>query len=318
MNERDELLATVASLYYKLDHSQAEIAKRLDVSISKVSRLLKEAKASGIVNIQIRMPLPRDIELEQRLIEQFGLHEARVLQTTSEQDEGSLLRLTGQLAAAYLQHIIATLPPNSSIGVAWGTGVHAAVSALPDKIGKQIDVVQLIGGVGALDIDSPDLGRIVAVKLGGRHYDLHAPVLVEQASARTILMGEPSVREGIARARSVKLAITGIGTVQNKASSFLRAGLLTRSDLAHLRSLGAVGEIAGRFFDANGRSEGIDINQRIIGVELDDLRHIPTVVAVARSTIKAQGILGALRGHYLNVLATDDVTARALIALNGR
>lgn len=315
MDERQELLATVASLYYKLDQNQSQIAKRLGVSISKISRLLQEAKDQGVVEITIRMPSPRDIELEQKLVERFGLHDTRVLQTGRESDEQQLLRSTGTIAATFLQGVIGTLAPGSSIGVAWGTGVHAAVSALPDKVGKQIDVVPLLGGVGALDIDSPDLSRIVAAKMGGRHYDLHAPVLVEQAHVRSILMSEPSVREGIVRARSVKLALTGIGTVQEKASSFLRAGLLTKSDLAQLRNRGAVGEVAGRFYSLSGSPEGLEINERVIGVELEDLRHIPLVVAIARGLPKIEAILGALNGRYLNVLCTDDITANAILAL---
>lgn len=315
MDERDELLATVASLYYKLNQSQAEIAERLGVSTSKVSRMLKEARDRGIVDIRIHMPIPRDVELEQELAHCFGLKEAIVSQSAGETDETELLRATGQLAAGYLQRVIASLPAGTSIGVAWGTSVHAAVSALPAMPGQQIDVVQLMGGVGSYTVDSPDIARILAVKLGGRHYDLHAPVLVEQSRVREIFLTEPAVREGIMRAKLVKLAITGIGAVQEKASSFLRAGLLTRGDLAHLRAQGAAGEMVGRFFTIGGRCEGIEINERIIGIEVDDLRRVPLVMAVARGLPKVEAILGALHGNLLNVLATDDVTARSILAM---
>lgn len=317
MDERDELLATVASLYYKLNQSQAEIADRLGVSTSKVSRMLKEARDRGIVDIRIHMPIPRDVELEQELTRVFGLRDAIVSQAGGETDETELLRTTGQLAAGYLQRVIGSLPAGTSIGVAWGTSVHAAVSALPAMPGQQIDVVQLMGGVGSFTVDSPDIARILAVKLGGRHYDLHAPVLVEQSRVREIFLTEPAVREGIMRAKLVKLAITGIGAVQEKASSFLRAGLMTRGDLAHLRAQGAAGEMVGRFFSIQGNCDNIEINERIIGIELDDLRRVPLVVAVARGAPKVEAILGALNGRLMNVLATDDVTARGLLALAG-
>ena len=99
MDERDELLATVASLYYKLNQSQAEIADRLGVSTSKVSRMLKEARDRGIVDIRIHMPIPRDVELEQELTRVFGLRDAIVSQAGGETDETELLRTTGQVAA---------------------------------------------------------------------------------------------------------------------------------------------------------------------------------------------------------------------------
>ncbi|MBP8972396.1 MAG: sugar-binding transcriptional regulator [Anaerolineae bacterium] len=317
MYQRDELLATVASLYYQLHISQSDIAARLDVSSSTVSRLLKEAHQKGIVEIQIRVPTPRDFELEQQLIKRFGLKDAYVLKTSPDQTNENLLGAIGRLAATCIGRVIEGLPPGSSIGVAWGTGVHAAVSALPDHYAQNIDVVQLLGGVGALAIDSPDLARMVAQKLGGRHYDLHAPVLVEYPESREVLMHESAFREAILRARSVDVAITGIGTVQDEASSFLRAGLLSRSDLSKLRSEGIVGEMCGRFFDLEGRCNEFEINKRIIGIDLEDLRHIPQSFAIAHGLLKVEAILGALRGHYMKVLATDDLTARALLDLAG-
>ena len=317
MNERDDLLAMVASLYYKLNQGQGEIAQRLGVSISTVSRLLKEAWQRGIIDVQIRMPIPRDFALENEIVGRFGLRNALVLAGTPGADEASLVAAAGQLAAVYLQRIIPALAPGSSIGVAWGTGVHATVSALPNNCGHRLDVVQLMGGVGGLAVDGSDLARIVAVKLGGRHYDLHAPVLVERAEVRAVFLGEPAVRSAIQRARSAQVAVTGIGSVDERDSSFLRAELLTRVDLAVLRNRGAVGEMVGRFFDRHGRADALEINQRVIGIELEDLHAIPTVVAVARGLNKAAAILGALNGRYLNVLVTDDVTARAVFALAG-
>lgn len=313
MRERDEFLATVATLYYKMNQSQGEIATRLGISSSQVSRLLKEARERNVVTIQIHTPIPRDFLLEQELLQRFSLKDAYVLHTAGEADADQLLRATGQLAATFLQRLISQLPAGASIGIAWGTGVHAAISALPDQLAQRVDAVQLMGGVGALAIDGPDLSRMIATKLGGRHHDLHAPVLVEQPATREIFLAEPSVREGIVRAQAVNLAITGIGTVQAEASSFLRAGLLRRNELSLLRGYGAVGEMVGRFFDLQGKGETIPFNQRVIGIELADLRRIQTVLAVARGVVKAPAIVGALRGRYVTVLATDDVTARAVL-----
>lgn len=316
MEQREELLATVASLYYKLNQSQAEIASRLDVSVATISRYIKEARERGVIQFQIRMPIPRDLEMEQIFVKRFGLKDAYILQTAGgEADNASLLQGIGRLASVYLEHVIGSISPGSSIGVAWGTGVHAAVSALPDQSAQNIDVVQLLGGVGELVVDSPDLGRIVAQKLGGRHHDLHAPMLVERATSRELFLQEPVVLEGIIRARGVRLAITGIGSVNDEASSFLRAGLLSRSDLSNLRQAGAVGETCGRFFDSQGHWEQFEINQRIIGLELADLRNIPQSVAIARGITKAPAILGALRGGFMRVLATDDITAQAILEL---
>ncbi len=115
MDGREELLATVASLYYKLDRSQAEIAERFGVSTSKISRMLKEARDRGIVDIRIHMPIPRDVALEQALCTAFGLRDALVLQSGSESDEEQLLIACGRLAASWLAREIPALPTGATI-----------------------------------------------------------------------------------------------------------------------------------------------------------------------------------------------------------
>src|SRR5690242_7912036 len=77
--DRDVLLAEIATRYYVYDQSQQEIAEQFDISRSNISRLLKEARERGIVEIFIRHPLGRDARLEGRLIERFSLREAGVV-----------------------------------------------------------------------------------------------------------------------------------------------------------------------------------------------------------------------------------------------
>ncbi|MCB0135012.1 MAG: helix-turn-helix domain-containing protein, partial [Caldilineaceae bacterium] len=139
---RTDLLVTVASLYYELNQNQQEIADRLEISRSSVSRLIKEARDLGIVEIRIHRPIHRDYLLEQALLEHFKLQDAYVLRTSNDQHEGELLAAVGRLGAIYLQRAIENMPPRTCIGIAWGTGVHAAVSALPEDRSRQIDVMQ--------------------------------------------------------------------------------------------------------------------------------------------------------------------------------
>lgn len=314
MGQREELLATVAALYYKLNQNQHQIAQRLDISVSKVSRLLKEAHERGIIEITIHAPIPRDFELEQRFIELFGIKDAYILQTTGNADHGMLIRSVGRLAATYVERVIADGLEGQSIGASWGESVYAVVDALPDHAARSITVVQMSGGISSYGFDGADLSRIVADKLGGRHYLLHAPCAVERPEMRDMLLQEPIIRDVIGRAAEVQLAICGIGAIQPE-TNFVRAGLITWEEMLELRAQGIVGEMCGTFYDLDGRWEQYDINRRTIGLRLDDLRRVPRVLAVARGPVKAPAILGALRGQYFHVLATDDITARAVLEL---
>src|SRR5439155_8884434 len=61
-----------ARLYFEEDLSQSDIAERLSVSRSTVSRLIAEARESGIVRIEIRPPIAES-ELAGELARALGL-----------------------------------------------------------------------------------------------------------------------------------------------------------------------------------------------------------------------------------------------------
>lgn len=303
----------MASLYYEQDCNQQEIAERLETSRSYISRLLKEAKAKGIVQIQIRKPIYTSAELEQELKTLFDLKGVIVLDGLG-RPTAENLPLVGQLASRYLEEI---LRPNTLLGISWGTGVHSVVSALPFTPELHIDVVQMLGSVGAANpqIDGTELARRLAETLGGRYYYLHAPVLVDNPTVRDMLLAEATIQETLNRARHAQVALVGIGTTEAGANSFVRAGHLTELQLSGLRAQGAVGEICGQHFDIDGSPGNLSINRRVVGMDLESLRRVPTAIAVACGPPKARSILAALRGKYVNVLATDDSTARLVLNL---
>lgn len=67
VQDRASLLADVAEMYYLEQKNQAEIAKTIGVTRSMISRMLTEARESGIVEIRIQRPLQSDPELESAL-----------------------------------------------------------------------------------------------------------------------------------------------------------------------------------------------------------------------------------------------------------
>ncbi|NDJ59694.1 MAG: sugar-binding transcriptional regulator [Chloroflexi bacterium] len=302
----------VATLYYEQDYSQQQIADLLQISRSNISRLLKEAKQKGLVEIRVRKRVSTVAALEQTFCERFGLQRAMIVES-GDRTYAEQLATAGQLAAWYLEE---TLAPGNVLAISWGTGVSAAVTALAPSPTLMVDVVQMIGSVGTVDsvIDGPELARQLATKLGGQHYALAAPLIVDSPTVRDLFLEQPTIAETLQRSRRADVALLGIGTTAAEASSFLRAGHLTEAALADLRAQGAVGESSGQHFDIHGCTDALAINRRVIGLSLAEVKTIPTVVAVACGLPKTRSILGALRGGYLSALATDDSTARAVLA----
>jgi deoxyribonucleoside regulator len=312
---RDDLLARVASLYYEYDLNQQEIADRLRISRSNISRLLKEAKEKGLVEIRIHRRIPTVPTLEGELAARFSLKRVMIVEN-SDYGYEDRLAAAGQLAAWYLEEIV---QPNAVIGISWGTGVAAAVQAVAPHRHLQNDVVQMIGSVGTVSsvIDGPELARQLAHKLGGSYYYLHAPLFVDSPTTRSTFLEQPVIAETLRRAGDAQVALVGIGTTAPGASSFLRAGHLSEAQLKDMRERGMVGETTGKHFDVYGMAD-FDLNERVIAVSLESLKHIPDVVAVACGLLKTRAILGALRGGYINALATDSQTAQAVLEEAGK
>jgi DNA-binding transcriptional regulator LsrR (DeoR family) len=312
--ERIELLAQVASLYFEQGLNQADIAEQLGVSRASISRLISEAREQGIVEIRINYPLARDAELEQALSERFPLQMVYVLNTKTLVADHVLSRL-GRLASLHLQ---SRINGGSTVAVSWGTAVFETVQAMRRRQLQDLKVVQVIGATASSNplIDGPDLARQLAERLGGQYFYLHAPLVVENSYVRDTLLSDPRVQQTLELARQAQLAIVGIGSTQPEVSPFIRAGFLSEQEQRDIAKSGAVGDFCGYHIDAVGALADVPINTRVVGITLDDLRGIPQVVGVAGGVVKAPTILGVLRGRLVHVLVTDDQAAREVLRLS--
>jgi deoxyribonucleoside regulator len=321
MTDHTELLARVASMYYEDNRTQDEIARRIGTSRSTISRMIQEARDAGVVEIIVHYPWKTVPEIEDDLIARFGLRGARVLLGRDRPYE-EILRGLGMLAALHIEDVLAedTAPPKRGgghiLGISWGQAVYSTVRALRPDHPLPITVVQMVGAVGEGDplIDGPDLARLLAGVYGGAYRYLHAPLIVEDARARAVLLQEPRIRETLQLARRADVALVGIGAPAPEVYSLLRAGYVDREALAGLRAQGVVGDVCARHYDARGNVLDVELNQRIVGIELAALHDIERVIGVAGGEAKAGAILGALRGGHVNVLVTDDATARKVLA----
>lgn len=309
-----ELLARVASLYYDEGHSQDDIGKSLGLSRVKVYRLLKEAREAGVVQIVITWPIRRNAALERELVERFGLKDALVLKAEGESSEAAHLRDLGRLGAHYLERV---LRDDCTLAVCLGRSTTEVVNAIHPNMYSRVRVAQAVGSIpfAMQAYDGATIGRVLAQKLGGDVLYLNSPLMADSPQAAAVIRRQAQVRDTLEAARHADVALVGIGNLDPKQSRIVEAGFLSAGELRELIAHGAIGDMAGLLFTREGRVHTTRHNKRVIGITLDELAHIPTVLAVAGGEEKAHAILGALRSKACNVLCTDEAAAAAVLRM---
>jgi DNA-binding transcriptional regulator LsrR (DeoR family) len=306
------LMAKVARLYYGAGLRQAEITERLDIHQSTVSRLLRRAEEAGIVRITLSAPSGLHPELEDALLNAYGLREAIVVDSIEQEDQ--IVRDLGAAAAFYLE---TTLKPKDVIGISsWSAALLATVESMhPNPRAKGARVVQILGGSGnpGAEVHATHLTQRLADLLSGSATLLPAPGAVGSVEAKRVMLNERFVLEAVALFKSISVALVGIGAVEPSKMLAASGNVFSSHELESLAAHGAVGDICLRFFDARGVPVITPLNDRVIAIELEDLKRANRVVGIAGGRRKTAAICGALRGRWINVLITDRGTAERLV-----
>lgn len=307
---RSELrqLVEVAHLYYISDFTQEKIASRMGISRSKVSRMLTEAKARGLVEIRVRSSLITVPNLQERLKDELGLKECLVLAAP---DSTDVAERVGALAGHYLQENIVD---GSIVGVGWSSAVYSTVRSDSLEEKRDVTVAQLMGSVGdaIIELNGVYITGRLADALGARAHYTHAPMIVTDAAVRDGLMQDRHIRKTLTIARQANIMLVGIGAINERLGQY-RAGYLDDSDLENIRGQGVVGEVIGAYFSQEGKVLPLEINERIIGLSYEDLTNIPIRVGVSWGVQKASANIGAARSGVVNVLVTDEHTAGQML-----
>jgi len=305
-------MAKVARLYYERRMKQAAIAEELHISQPRVSRLLKAAYDVGLVRTIVTTPAGVHTEVEDALQEMYGLDEAVVVDGDERPD---LVRSAlGAAGAAYLE---ATLLGGDAIGVSsWSAALLEVVEALsPFSPSVATRVVQLVGGNGdsSVQVKANRLLTRLATQTGGQPVFLNSPGIMPSAQDVDMLLRTPSLREAQEVWATLTIVLVGIGAVEPSPLAKQSGNAFPADKLAEFRSLGAVGDICFRFFDANGLMVSPELNRTVVGIGPDMLTRVPRRVGVAGGLHKVPAIRGALRGGWVNVLITDLSAASALL-----
>jgi DNA-binding transcriptional regulator LsrR (DeoR family) len=263
-----------------------------------------------VVQIAITPPSGSYGDLERAVEIAYGLDE--VVVATDGTVPAAVVPLLGQAAAAYLTRCVGD---GQTLALSWGTTLLATVDAVTPQNLAGMRVVQMLGGLGSAESElyGGDLAVRLALALGAKMRLIPAPGIVASKLVRDALLQDATIAETLALAERADIALVGIGSPM-PGSVVMQAGILSEQELADLKAAGAVGDVALRFFDRLGQPVEHPINDRIIGLSLEQIRRIPRVVGVAGGAGKFEVIRAAACGHLIDVLITDEPTAVQLLA----
>jgi len=307
------LLSKVGKLYYEQGLTQQVIAERLHLSRPKVSRLLQQAVDVGIVQITVLSPPGIYAGLEQQLEERFGLQEAVIVEVDASASANTIAKELGTAAASYMQR---TIQDGDVIGVSWGMTLNAMSNTLQPCDAQDIHVIRLIGGLGPPDAEMHpnELCRRIARMLNSRLTLIPAPGIVDSLTVKEALLSDSYVQAAFDSFQKITVAYVGIG-MPSPEGVLYRSSIVSKDELADLTQRGAVGDIALRFIDAQGQLIRSDLDERVVGISVDQLKRIDRVVGVAGGASKRDVVYATLTGKLINVLITDQLLAAALLEM---
>lgn len=310
----EELLLRVAWFYYKDELTQDEIARRLSVSRASVGRMLDRARKVGLVSINLNADHLDAFEVSSELRRTFNLTEALVVPDHDKEPADHHL-LNARLGLGGAQFMSTHLRPGGTLGVGWGETVSRVIASVNFGAVGPVHMVTLTGGVdGYLQTILSSKGESGTEPEATTATIIPTPIVASTPRLAAALKAEPAIQQVLTQACGVDQAIVGVGTPAADAT-IVQMGYLAADDVRLLHDRGVVGDILGQFFDADGRVVNLPIHERRIGIELSDLASIPKVVGVAGGLHKAEAILGALRGGFLDVLVTNELVALRLLQL---
>lgn len=303
-----DVLVDLATRFYIAGQSQIAIARAMGLDASTVSRYLKRARDEGIVRVEIQRPRSLQGDLALEVAGAFRLKKAVVVTSPAGGSSGDAV------ARAAADYVNSQLLNGMRLGLSWGRMLSAAIHKMPVGTVSDLDISLLHGGMGrgVTGIQGHELARHLASLHPHSHvHYLHAPVLVDSPDIKQAMMRDRSIRAALESAAKADVALVGIGTLDDTAP-LIRDGHISPRDRQRLLAQGAVGDMSTRFFNAGGEPVHV-LDDRLMALEWEQLEAIPLVIAMASGLEKRAAVLGALRAGCMDVLITDESTARAVL-----
>ncbi len=301
---------TVLTLHFIEEMKQSDIAQRLNLSTSKVNRLITQGRKLGMVRIAVESPFQRLVDLEKGLSEISGLRNTVVTPVVPGNPDTNLQ----QVGLAAANHLLETIRDGDVIAITGGKAVSAVVRNLNPERKFNVTVVPLTGGVqGKYYTDVNHLTTQLAEKLGGSAMLIHAPLFAENREQRDMLMEMNSTKEVFDLARNASVALVGIGSIKTPGSSYYDLHPLPNPDRELLLKDNVTAEFLAHLIREDGTVADYALNSRLVALNPTDLATCPLTIGVAAGGEKVQPIRAALNGHLINSLIVDEETASAVL-----
>lgn len=303
----DHVRARIAWYYFAAGLTQQDIASRLGVTRLRVNKIVGQLRTDGSVNIDIRIPVARCVELEERLKARYGLRDARVIPSVSEGDGQQ--RLIGEAAGTVLDPLIRD---GMGLGVGWGRTLSFALKKIAPRRFSRSWVATLMGGLTrGSGTNTFEVSTAFAKALGSECYYLAAPIYFPTAESRATLVSHYGISEALKQARNADLALVSCGDLSDR--SLLVATQTVSENLESLRKAGAVGDLLGVFLEASGRPVDHPLNQRTMAISPADLKAIPDSILASGGPHKAPIMRAILSFGYVKRVVTDENCAAAIL-----
>jgi lsr operon transcriptional repressor len=304
-----DLALRVAWFYFKDEMTQDEIARRLGLSRPSVGRIIDRARRSGLVSVSVNTQAVEGFNLSGEL----RRTSKRRRTTAPQNDTAELTRLRTRLGHGAAQYLGTRLRPGTRLAIGFGATIFTSVSLFNFAPWHPIELVAMTGGVDSYVSTALNWRSEGSAAPSGFAVSLvPSPLVASSPALAAALRAEPSIRRVLDHAITADVALISVGTPDDDAT-LTEIGYMTTEEAESLRRAGATGDILGQFFDGDGTLLDHELHLRRIGLELHELRRIPTVIGVAGGHAKVDAILSALRGRHLDVLVIDEETAAEVL-----
>ncbi|MDD3746650.1 MAG: sugar-binding domain-containing protein [Anaerostipes sp.] len=315
----ERFIIKVVEMHFIQGRSQVEIAKKLGVSRTTISRTVAQARQRGYIEFKVNYPADACPRQESLLEEKYNLREAIIA-------GGKLdTNIHSEVASYVSDYILRIIKSNMTIAISNGRSLNEVDEFMKDDVrlkflkAKGVEVLPLIPSYN-MPANVDEYHRIaysnrnvsnIAQLLNAHSYHLLLPPLVSSKEMKEELLKEESIRKVLMRIEQADMVAVGIGTLDD-SSAGINSGIVSTKEYHHLRKKGGKAEIMMHIIDEHGEVINDAYEDRVTCMPLDKFKKIPIRVGVAYGMEKAEAIRAVLQGHLINVLITDEEVAKYL------